>query len=224
MSQIYSRQTAPFYPPPQGPEEEEYIDYEEYDDDGYYDEEPEDNPMLKWALILLSGGCFVFLCMGCCVLLVTGVFFLAPSDLLATPLPGSDLGLVFEEPAFPDEEVVNEATVQLRITTVNRITELPNYIPTPGTELVIVTIELINLGDEDVTYDDRNFSLINQRQEAYIVSTAASPSVEGALGTGTLAPNEGIEGRLVFEVVQGEFNLILEWTGRNAEPRYLYIE
>lgn len=224
MSQIYSRQTAPFYPPPQGPEEEEYIDYEEYDDEGYYDEEPEDNPMLKWVLIALSGGCLLFLCMGCCILLGIGVFFLNPASLFATPLPGSDLGLVFEEPAFPDEEVVNEEAVQLRITTVNRIAELPNYTPSAGTELVIVTIELINLGSDDITYDERSFSLINQQQEAYIVSTAAAPSVEGALGTGTLAPNEGIEGRLVFEVVQGEFNLILAWAGRNAEPRYLYIE
>ncbi len=233
MSQIYSRQTVPFQPPPQGPEEDDYIDYdeyEEYEDDYYYDDEEADNPLVKPLLIALSVGCLLFICMSCCVLVAgVGAIVMVPADggvgdLFSSPLPGQDIGLSFEEPAFPDESVVNEEGMQLSIIEINRNVSLPDYTAVEGRELVVITVEMINLSNEDVGYSESEFLLINSFEEAYQVSPA-SASVNGALGRGTLAPGEGIEGRVTFDLVANEINLTLEWSGgRDAQPRYIYLE
>lgn len=221
MSQFYSQQG--FYPPPQGPEEGEYIDYE-YEEEDYGDDYLGDSTAQR-MLIFLSGGCLVFMCIGCCLLAIVGVLLLDPvSAFVATPMSGSDIGLTFEAPAFPDESVVNEEGVQLSIIEVNRNVALPEITPVEGRELVVITIELINKGDQEVGYSESDFKLINQFQEAYTVSPAAGV-VDGALGRGVLAPGEGIEARLTFDLLAGEVNLVLGWQGgREVEPRYIYME
>lgn len=221
MSQFYSQQG--FYPPPQGPEEGEYIDYE-YEEEDYEDDYLGDSTVQR-MLIFLSGGCLVFLCLGCCLLAIAGVLLLDPAGVLvATPIPGSDIGLTFEEPAFPDESVVNETNTQLSIIEVNRNVALPEITPVEGRELVVITIELVNLGDQEVDYSESDFQLINSFQEAYTVSPATG-AVDGALGRGALAPGEGLEGRLTFDLLAGEVNLVLGWQGgREVKPRYIYME
>lgn len=223
MTQYY--QSRPYLPPPRGPEE--YDDYEYYEEDNYNDdeEELEGNPLLRWGLILLSGGCLLFACLGCCFLVGAGLWIWDPgAGLVATPLPGSDLGLTFDEPAFSDESVVNENNTQLTILEVNRNVALPDFAPTEGRELIVVTIELINLGSEEISYNESDFVLINPAQEAYQVSPATA-TVDGALGRGQLGPNEGLEARLVFDILAGESNLVLEWkAGREVQPRYIFIE
>ena len=224
MSQYYPQQ-GPYYPPQQGPEQEYYDDYE-YDDDGYYDEELEGDSLTQRLLIFVSGGCLVFICMGCCVLMVMGLFVLDSSGGLfaATPVPGSEIGLTYEEPAFPDESVVSDDNVQLTILDVNRNIAVPGIAPVEGRELVVITIELINLGEEEASFTDSDFILINQFEEAYTIAPAA-PSVDGALGRGKLAPGEGLEGRLVFDLIAGEVNMVLGWEGgRDVTPRYIFME
>ena len=64
--------------------------------------------------------------------------------------------------------------------------------------------------------------LLNGSEAAYAPALGA---VTGALGRGTLPPGEGLEGRLVFEVIANEVDLRLLWEpGRDAQPRYLYLE
>ena len=222
MGQYYPPQN-PYYPPQQSPEGE-YDDYE-YEDDYYDDDELAGDSLPQRLLIFISGGCLVFICMGCCVMTLTGLWLLDPgSSLVSTPAPGSDLGLTFEEPAYPDESVVNDEMIQLTLLEVNREVNLPNIAPVEGRELVVITIELVNLGEEEVSFNEGDFILINGFEQAYSISTAAA-SVDGALGRGKLAPEQGIEGRLVFDLLQGEVNLILGWEGgRDVEPRYIYIE
>ncbi len=219
MSQYYPQQ-GPYFPPTRGPEE-----YDDYEYDEEYVDEQEASSLVQRMLLFSSGGCLVFVCIGCCILSLAGLWILDPGGGLAsTPPAESELGLTFDDPAFQDEAVVNEENVQLRVLEVNRNVALPNYAPVEGRELVVITIELINLGSEEISYNEGDFILINQFEEAYTVSPAAS-AVDGALGRGKLRPNEGIEGRLVFDVLAGEVNLILGWEGgRNVQARYIFIE
>ncbi len=221
MSQFYPGQGS--YPPIQGPEVE-YDDYEYYDEDEYGEDEFEGDSLAQRLLIFLSGGCLVFMCMGCCVLMFTGGWLLNPLAAFESAPEGSDLGLTFDDPAFPDESVVSDENVQLSIVSVNHNVTLPDFTPVEGRELLVITIELVNLGDEEAGYSESDFILINEFEEAYTVSPA-SASVDGALGRGTLAPGEGLEGRLAFDLLAGEVNLILGWEGgREAAPRYIAIE
>ena len=221
MSQFYPGQGS--YPPIQGPEAE-YDDYEYYDDDEYDENEFEGDSLAQRLLIFLSGGCLVFMCIGCCVLMFTGGWFLTPLALFESPTTGSEFGLSFDDPAFSDEVVVSNENVQLSIVSVNRNVALPDFTPIEGRELLVITIELVNLGNEEAGYSESDFILINEFEEAYTISTA-SASVDGALGRGTLAPGEGLEGRLAFDLLAGEVNLILGWEGgRDAAPRYIAIE
>lgn len=222
MSQYYP-QSSPFYPPEKGPEEDYYEegDYEyEFEDDYYGDS---GDTLLQRMLLFLSGGCLVFICMSCCGLLGIVLWALDPgSSLVATPIPGSDIGLSFEDPAFPDESVINEQNVKLTILEVNRNANLPDIPPVEGRELIVVTIELVNLGDEDASFNERDFMLLNSFEEAYVSTPGV---IEGSLGRGTLPPDTGLEGRLVFEVIADEFELILAWDGNpEAEPRYILLE
>ncbi|HEX9922315.1 MAG TPA: DUF4352 domain-containing protein [Anaerolineae bacterium] len=222
MSQYYP-QPGPFYPPEQGPEDDYYedADYEyEYDDDEF---DGSGNPLQRILIFGGAGGCLLVLCIVCCVLLGVGLWVLDPgAGLVATDVPGSDIGLSFDEPAFSDETVVNEQMVRLAILEVNRNASLPSIPPVEGREIIVVTIELVNLGGEDIGFNERDFTLLNQVEEAY----AATPGViDGALGRGILPPDTGLEGRLVFEVVEGEFELIMAWEpGSNVEARYIYLE
>ncbi|RME79839.1 MAG: DUF4352 domain-containing protein [Chloroflexi bacterium] len=211
------------YPP--GPPEEEYYDDAdyEYDDDEYYDEEDEDNPWLKRGIIFL-GGCLVLLaCLGCCVLLLVLLWFVDPTQgLLATPIPGSDIGLSLDAPAYSNESVVNEQKVKLTILELYRDASVPAIPPQEDREVIIITVELVNLGDEDVNFNERDFALLNLAEEAYLPTPGA---IDGALGRGILPPDSGLEGRLVFEVARGEQGLTLRWDGGpDAEPRFIALE
>jgi hypothetical protein len=224
MSQFYPQQN-PYYPPPQRPEEDYYDDYEYDDGNEYYEDDGGGNPLTQRLLLVASGGCLLFICAGCCVLALMGLWVLDPgSSLVASPTPSSQFGLSFEDPAYANESVVNDENVQLTILEVNRNVVVPGIPPIEGQELLVVTIELVNLGSEEVSFNESDFLLINEFEEAYTISPQAS-AVDGALGRGKLAPNEGLEGRLVFTLQTGEVNLTLGWEGgRDVTPRYILIE
>ena len=81
---------------------------------------------------------------------------------------------------------------------------------------------MVNLGEEAATFNERDFVLLNAVEEAYLPTVGA---VDGALGRGSLPPGEGLEGRLVFETIANEFDLVLLWEpGGVAQPRYLWLE
>lgn len=219
MSQYYP-QSGPYYPPENNPEDD-YI----YDEDDYEVEEDDGSSgdsLLQRALIFLAGGCLVFLCMGCCGLLLASLFALDPTTLLApTPIPGSDLGLSFDDPALPDESVVSEKNVKLTIVDVNRNAALPAVPPVEGRELIIVTVEMVNLGDAETDFNERDFLLLNSFEEAY--QPQAGDVVDGALGRGSLPAGEGLEGRVAFEVIAGERDLVLTWDDGSG-ARYIFLE
>jgi hypothetical protein len=221
MSQ-YNPQRNPYYPPESNPEED-YI----YDEADFEVEDEEGggpgNSVLQRGLIFLAGGCVVFLCMACCGLLAGGLYALDAGSLLApTPIPGSDIGLSSDEAAKPDEKVVNDQQTQLAILDVNRNASLEKVPAVEGRELIIVTVELTNLGTKDeVKFNERDFLLLNASDEAY--QPLSGDVIDGALGHGTLPTGEGLEGRLVFEVIAGESDLILAWEGEGGS-RYINLE
>jgi len=221
LSQYYPQQSGPYYPPQKGPEEDYYdVDYEyEYDED--YDEDGE--PWTQRIMFFCGCSLLVFLCIACCIGLGIVLWFVDPgSSLVATPIPGSDIGLSIEEPAFPDESVVNDQGTRLTILDVNRNAALSDVQPAEGMELVIVTVELVNLGEDELSFNERDIALWNQFNEEY---EPISGVVDGALGRGTLPAGSGLEGRLVYEVIDGEFDLVLVWdVGSDSEPRYIYLE
>jgi hypothetical protein len=219
MSQYYP-QPGPYYQPQQGPEDDYYEegDYEYEDEDG-----GSGNSFLKYGLIFLGAGCLLFLCIACCGIVVAGLFAYDPTTLFApTPIPGSDLGLTFDEAANPDESVVNDQKTQLTILDVNRNASLATIPAAEGLELIIVTVEVVNLGDEDIKFNEREFLLLNQNEEAY-ESLAGSDLIDGVLGRGSLPPGEGLEGRMVFQIRVGEQDLVLAWEGEGGS-RYIYLE
>ncbi len=223
MSQFYPQNPQPPSYPPQGPPEDYYYedDYDEYE---YVDDEDvSDNTTLRYALFFFAGGCLVFLCMSCCFLLAGGLWTLDAS-LAATPIPGSDVGLTFDTPAYLNEQVVNDQNAGLTILRVDRNADLsPTLPPVEGREIIIVTLELENLNaDTDITYNAGDFLLLNNFEEAYV--PVSDPNViDGALVRGTLAPGEGMQGRLVFEVLAGEPLLVLAWESRDSTSRYVEL-
>ena len=223
LSQYYSQQPSPFNPPEQNPEDDYYeeADYDyEYEDEDY---ESSGNTLAQPGLMFCAGGCLVFLCMSCCILLGAGLWLLDPgSSMVATPVPGSEIGLVFDDPAYPDESVVNEQNVKLTILDVNRNASLPTGPQVEGNEQIVVTVELVNLSQDDTNFNERDFMLLNRFEEGYVATPGV---VDGALGRGILPPDSGLEGRLVFEVAPSEFELVLVWDGgTDSESRYIYLE
>lgn len=219
MSQYYPQQ-GPYYLPEQGPEDD-YYEEGEYD---YEDEEENgsQSPLFKYGVPCLVVGCLIFLCLGCCGIMAVGFYALDPTSLLApTPIPGSDLGLNFDEAANPDEAVVNDQQTRLAILDVNRNAALENMPPIEGRELIIVTVEVVNIGNEEIKFNERDFLLLNQDEEAYEPLTGGV--IDGVLGRGTLPPGEGLEGRLVFQIRAGEADLVLAWEGEGGS-RYIYLE
>lgn len=219
MSQYYP-QPGPYYPPQQGPEDDYYEDADyEYEDEG----EGSGSSLLKYGLIFLGAGCLIFLCIACCGIVAAGLLAYDPTSLFApTPIPGSELGLKFEEAANPDESVVNDQKTKLTILDVNRNASLATVPPTEGLELIVVTVELVNLGDQEAKFNERDFLLLNQNEEAYEALTGGN-IIDGVLGRGTLPPGEGLEGRMVFQVRAGERDLVLAWEGEDGS-RYIYLE
>lgn len=219
--QPYYPQQGPLYPPEQEAEiyEEADYEYEEINDRG-------NRTWLQTSLAFIAGGCLVFICMSVCGLLAAGLWVVDPFAETAASTEGSDIGLTFDAPAFPDEPVTNEQQVKLTILDINRNAALETVPPTEGREIIIVTIELVNLGDEEVDFNERDFMLLNSFEEAYEAKVGAITIRDGALGRGSLPPNEGLEGRLVFEVIAGELDLQLLWepAGRDVSPRYIYLE
>lgn len=220
MSQYYPQQ-GPSYPPEYGPE----YDYYDEGDFDYYDDDEDDGPdssLLQSAVAFFAGGCLVFLCMSLCGLVLATGWILDPgAGLSEETVPGSDIGLTFEEPAFPGEAVVNEQKMQLTILEVNRNAAIEAIPQVEGREVIIITIELLNVGDEDAPFNERDFMLLNSYEEAYAPAVGA---VSGALGRGTFPPGEGSEGRLVYEVIADEVDLRLLWEPRDSAPRFLFLE
>lgn len=221
MSQYYPQQ-GPAYPPPQHNPEGDYY----YDDDDYDYEEYDDgsnNSRMRLGLSFLAGGCLTALCIGLCVFAVGLLWVADPSLGISdpTPVPGSNIGLSFDDPAFSSESVVNDKNVQLTILEVNRNAVVEAIPQVEGREVLIVTIELVNLGNENTNFNERDFKLLNQFQDAYEPALGA---IAGALGRGTLPPNEGLEGRLVYEVTSGEVDLRLFWQAPDSTPRFIYLQ
>jgi hypothetical protein len=218
MGQYYPQQ-GPLYPPEHGPESGYYDDavYE-------YDETNggrSNRSLLQTVAAFLAGGCAALLCASACLGIFAGLWVLDPTLVEGTPPPGSDIGLSFDEAALPGEQVVNDQNLQLTILEVNRNASLENIPPTEGAEVIIVTIELVNVGEEEVDYNERDFSLLNSFEEEFPATIGA---IEGSLGRGTLPSNEGLEGRLVFEAPANEPDWQLYWAPADSEPRYLYLE
>jgi hypothetical protein len=223
MSSYYSQQNPAY--PPQGNPEEEIYDENDYDLEENEDDKTGGDSLLKRGLIFFAGGCLVFVCIACCGLLGLGVYSLDVSSLIAgTPIPGSDIGLSFEQSAYPDEAVVNENQIRLKLLEATRNASLDTVPPVEGRELIIVTVELTNLGNKEVDFNERNFLLLNSSQAAYQPTTGADV-IDGALGRGTLPAGEGLEGRLVFEVIAGDQGLVLNWEdGSEAKPRFISLQ
>lgn len=224
MSQFYS-QPGGGYPPPPPPHNPEGDYY--YDEGDYEYEEVDDssgNNYTQLALSFVAGGCLMFICVAACAIMFAGLW-VADSSLGLTgtePLPGSDIGLTFDQPAFPNESVVNDQGVQLTLLEVNRNAVVEGIQPVEGREVIIVTVELVNIGQEDAAFNERDFSLQNAYEESYAPTVGV---IAGSLGRGTLPPNEGLEGRLVFETIAGEVDLRLMWDPVPlSTPRYLYLE
>ncbi|MCB0212265.1 MAG: DUF4352 domain-containing protein [Anaerolineae bacterium] len=218
MSQYYPPQ-GPMYPPEQGPEE--YYDDGDYE---YIDDSNSQKSLLQTSLAFIAGGCLVFICIGACLGLGGFLWILDPGGGAAASAPaeGSDIGLSFDEPAYPQEPVINDLNMQVTVMETNRNASLESLPPVQGRETIIVTIELVNAGEEEANFNERDFLLVNSFEEVYEPAVGA---VTGALGRGTLPPNEGLEGRLVYEVIEGEVDLRLLWdVGRDSQPRYIYIE
>lgn len=216
MSQFY-QPLPPGFPPEQESERYDEGDYEYIEDKGRA-------APVQLGLAFLGGGCISALLLGvCAILLLGGLLLVDPATIASAPTPqGMNFGLSIDEPAFPDEAVVNDQLMQLRILDVNRNASLETVPAVEGEETIIVTVELVNIGEADREFNERDFLLVNAMEEAYEPVMGA---VEGALGRGSLPPNEGLEGRLVFQVLAGEFDLRLLWdVGRDSEPRYLYLE
>jgi hypothetical protein len=221
LSQYYPQQPSPFYPPEQSPENDFYEEAEyEYEDEAY---ETSGDTLVQRGLLFCAGGCLVFLCMSCCLLLGMGLWILDPgSSLVATTIPGSDIGLTFDQPAYSNESVVNEQNVKLTILEVNRNAALATAPQVEGNELIVVTIELVNLSGDELDFNERDFMLLNRFEERHPPIPGV---VEGALGRGILPPDSGLEGRLVFEVAAGELDLVLVWEGgADSGTRYIYLE
>lgn len=222
MSQYFPQQ-GPMYPPEQDPDGDYYYEDGEYEYEDADDERRSGNFSLQTVLAFVVGGCLMFLCMSFCGLLLATGWTLDLGAGLAgpAPVPGSDIGLFFDDPAFPDERVVNEQNLRLSILEVNRNAALEAIPAAEGREVVIVTIELVNLGLEEAPFNERDFMLLNGFEEAYEPKLGA---ITGSLGRGALTAGEGLEGRLVFEVRQDESDLRVWWQTREAEPRYIYLE
>ena len=224
MSQYYPQQ-SPSYPPEYPPEDAYYYDEDDYEyevEDNEYDNDS-GNSLIRYALAFFAGGCLIFLCMSCCLLLAGGMWTL-DAALGGTPDPASELGVSFEDPAFPEESVLNEQQARLTVHEVNWNVSLPTVPVVEGRELVIVTIELENLNpDEDVDYREEDFLLLNGYNEAYPPITPGDTVIDDALGRGILRPEQGLEARLVFEILAGEPELIMEWKTRDSEGRYFSL-
>jgi hypothetical protein len=221
MSQFYPQNPQSPYPP-QGPPEEYYYedDYDEYE---YEDnEQAGSNNMVRYALFFAGGGCLVFLCMACCLLGAAGLWAIE-SSLAATPIPGSDAGLLFDTAAYLNEPVVNDQGVRMTALRVDRNASLPTVPQVEGREVIIVTLELENLNpDQDAEYSASDFILLNDYQEAYI-PVAGEEIIDGALDRGTLGPDERLQGRLVFEVLADESLLVLAWEPRDSASRFVEL-
>jgi len=225
MSQYYP-QPGPFYPPEQNPEDDDDYYYEDDFEYEYEDDEPESsaNFFTRYALTCFTGGCLVFLCLACCGLFISGLWLFGDSLIAATPIPGSDIGLSFGDPAFPGDEVVNEQGVKLIVLDVNRDAALATIPAVEGRELIIITIELVNLGEAEVNFNETDFLLLNRFEEAYTPTPSTTVADINPLGRGVLPPGEGLEARLVFEVIADEFELVLTWDGGpESEPRYISL-
>ncbi len=216
------------YPPPPPPPPPARNPESEYYDNGDYEYEESNgsssSPFTNPLVTFFAGGCLVFVCISFCALLVAALWIADSSLGLTggTPIPGSDIGLTFEDPAFATESVVNDDGLKLTIKDVNRNASVEKIPPVQGREVIIVTVELLNAGTKDVTYDERNFKLLNASQAAY---QPAVDAIAGALGHGSLPANEGLEGRLVFETVANEADLrLLMEPGKEGKPRYIYLQ
>ncbi len=226
MSQYYRQPPSPFRPPEQNPEEDYYeeaeYEYEVEDEDGYY---PGSGDSLLLRAGIFAGGCLLaFVVSGCCLFFVGGLWMVLGTSEDETAIPGSDLGLSFEDPAYfgNGESVVSENNVTVKVREVNPNADVPSIPPVEGREIVVLTVEIVNRSTEEIEFNEGDFLILNQTQQAY---EATSGAIDGALGRGFLPPGDGLEGRLVFEVRANEFQLTLQWEdGPGAEKRYILLQ
>lgn len=214
-----------YYPPPPNPESG-YYDNEAYEDYEVEYEEPASSgsSVMPFVLGCGVGGCTTLLALGLCAIMLMGLWVLDPgSELFAPSYPGDDIGLTLNDPARPSQEVVNEQGIRLNIVDVNRNAQSNTIPQTEGVEIIVLTVELENLSNDEVAYDDeRHFNLLNQTDGFYEPTPGA---IDGALGIGNLDAGDGTQGRLVFQILADEQGLILEWDmGEPSTPRYIELQ
>lgn len=224
MSQYYQH-PGPYLPPPP-PEDAsapEYYEDVDYEFEGAGPGAGTGPSLVQQIAVFFTCGCLGFLCASACAgILTVAWIFDAGSGLVETSVPGSDLGLAYENPALPIETVANESGMQLSIVDVNRNASLEAIPSVEGRETIIVTVELANLSSDSVAFDGAtDFLLLNAEELAY---RPKSNAVDGELGQEMLAPGEGVQGRLAFEIIADEVDLILVWEPEGSQARYIYLE
>lgn len=83
--------------------------------------------------------------------------------------------------------------------------------PKDGHEYVIVTVEINNAGDENISYNPFDFKMSNSQGQ--IVDQAfTTVDTNTALQSGELAPGGKVSGTIAFEQPAGDTNLQLQYT------------
>lgn len=83
------------------------------------------------------------------------------------------------------------------------------YLPDKDYIFVYVLIDINNKTSSNLEYDELNWKMEDSNGKEYTPSEFAMTGVEGLLGAGTLAPGEGVQGIIGFEVpTEGHLTLI----------------
>lgn len=183
---------------------------------------------------------------GCLALILLGVGFLVLIGLIgagggggekekSAPTPTS---IKQEEATTPEEKapgmskeiplsygqpIKDDRGVEATVINVKRNAFIKYHEPKQGKEFILVTVKLENKSDrETVRYSPVNFRVTGEESVIYEETYA---STDNRLESGEFYGGAEVEGELVFEVGEGEENLILIWdAGFGTSARYLSLE
>lgn len=141
----------------------------------------------------------------------------------STPIP---MGLTRANPASLGQPVVNDQRVECTVLSVERGVTLEFERPSEGTEFILITLRLRNLGPPDKTrrYNSTDFRVVGSRGVIYDRMFFLS-TLDNALGSGEFFGGAEVTGKIVQEAGIGESDLILIWDpGPGSSARYLSVE